>query len=114
MSDFSYNFLEQEYDLRLFNTDFGRELTESRDPDVVYVLSDLEIRLYESPEYGLVDLIHPFRPSGDIIVEVDSPEQTRGFEMFLDGTKDSFQKLDDGLMKRIESEGSKDYYKKIL
>jgi hypothetical protein len=87
MSNITYKFLEEEYDLQLFNTDIGEQLTENRDPEAVYVLSDLEIKLYESPEYGLIDLIHPFRPSGDIIVEVDSPEQTRGYEMFLDGTR---------------------------
>lgn len=114
MVSYTPRFLQDEYNLRTFNTDFGREITESRDPDVEYSLSDLKIRVYESPEYSFIDLIHPFRPSGDIIVELDNPDLARGYEMFLDGDIESLEELDKELMSQIESERSADFYKQIL
>jgi len=37
MSNITYKFLEEEYDLQLFNTDIGEQLTENRDPEAVFM-----------------------------------------------------------------------------
>jgi hypothetical protein len=114
MEFFATRELEHNYGLSAFNTNFGESIVESEDPNTLYVLAETTIGVYESQDYNQMDLVHPFRPSGDeYVIEVDNSNPSMP-SLFYEANIDSLERLDRDLMSRIENRDSGDYYKQIL
>jgi hypothetical protein len=96
MAESVYEILDNE-NLSKFNTGRGRQIVYSRNPEVTYRLPESEINVY-THEPKMEDLLHPFRPSGDVILEafVD------GKRKFFSGMREDFESVDSELMDRIE------------
>ena len=106
--------LEHNHGLSAFNTNFGESIVESEDPNTLYVLAETTIGFYESQDYNQIDLVHPFRPSGDeYVIEVDNSNPSMP-SLFYEANIDSLERLDRDLMSRIDNRNSGDYYKKIM
>lgn len=104
--------MRDEYDFQPFNADLGVTETLEREPETSYVLPEGQANFYTySPSF--TDLIHPFRPSGSIIVEVPVQMGDSEYEMFLSGNDEKFIEFDKDVMERLE-EADEKYYKKIL
>lgn len=114
MEVFTTRELEREYGLKSFNTGFGESVFGSEEPNPCYVLSDLVIGVYESKDYDFSDKLNSFNASGEeYVVEVDNPEPTIP-KFFLEGPRESVLRLDQELMRLIDSKSSPDYYKQII
>lgn len=85
----------------------GYEESLDRVSGATYWLPDVNLKLY-SVDRGLGELNHPFRPSGDIILELSSDS---GSEYYA-ANHDDFAAIDSFLMDLIEGAGS-EYYKEV-
>jgi hypothetical protein len=106
MPDPVYEILEE--DLSSLNSGRGRQITYGKDPEVTYQLPESEINIY-SHEPTLEDLIHPFRPSGTILIEAFLD----GRRKFFSASGDEFESLDRHIMERIEGLDSFRGYKQF-
>lgn len=101
------------YEFETVNRDRGLEITEGRSPEASYNLPEGEMNLYSfSP--SLRDRVHPFRPSGSVIVETFLQMGDIEREMYLSGTESQFLEMDEEIIEMLEQEDSPDYCKKIL
>ncbi len=108
-----YFSLRDDYGFQPLNTPRGLEITSTEDPEASYILPSGEVNFYSySP--SLMDLVHPFRPSGKIIAEVNYPDDGSDFRMYLSGSEQQFQELDREIMNILEQLDSPEYFKKIL
>ncbi len=101
------------YGFEPFNRSRGLKITEERTPEATYHIPEGEFDVY-SHEPSIGDLIHPFRPSGNIIIEVSLNFGSYGHEMFLAGDDEQFEELDKDILNRLEEDRSPEYFKKIL
>lgn len=107
MPDPVHEILDDE-DFSRINTGRGRQLTYERRPETTYKLPETEINVY-SHEPTMDDLLHPFKPSGTVIIEAFLD----GRRKFLSGTMEDFYSLDSELMDRIEGLDSFRGYKQF-
>lgn len=104
--------MEDEFGFTALNQSMGNKLSLGRMPDATYHLRDGTVNMYSySPSLG--DRIHPFRPSGEVLVEVGYLSEDL-FSMYLVGDIEDFEDFDDTAMELLEAESNPDYYKEIL
>ena len=102
-----FDILEEE-DFSQFNRGRGLQITYEREPELVYRLPDSDINLYtHDPTLG--DILHPFKPSGTVVIEAFLDGRRR----FFSGSKQDFPSLDEKFMDVLEDRNSSEYYKQI-
>ncbi len=104
--------LSENYDFETVNSSRGREIVSGRQPGAEYVLPEGKLGLFEY-ETGFRELLHPFRPSGNILVEFEPSTIEADIRLYLSGDEQAFRELDQDLLDRIDSLDS-DYKKQII
>ncbi|MBC5793468.1 MAG: hypothetical protein H8Z69_05560 [Nanohaloarchaea archaeon] len=107
-----YRSLIENYAFQALNASRGRETVFERNPGARYELPEGEINLYKH-EPDLEDLIHPFKPSEEIIIEFRPENMKNDLQLYACGDEEAFQEMDKDLLERLDTLES-DYRKQIL
>ena len=107
MLESAYQILE-EGNLTQFNRSRGRQLTYSQEPDVKYIFPETDVQVY-SHEPSFKDVVHPFRPSSEYVVQAVH----RGHFHYFEASEDDIRSMDRKLTGELEGLDNTEYYKKI-